>query len=131
MKKTNLPSGLNSMSRVFSGGAPKSLPFGVQKAAPSYCKRCGQPLLYCATDENGTPNYTLEEELAFGVCHKCYPEEAKALEEQMRKAMEEAAKAAEPTEEDKKKMDENYEAAVKKYMEELSRKNGTNTPTNI
>lgn len=94
--------------------------YGRNAGPVQYCKRCGRPVLFCATTEDGTPNNTLEEEITIGVCHKCYAMEAKRLEEEAMKIVVELEK------EEKAVADTKYEEAIKKLMEELNKKNGNN-----
>ena len=132
MKRNNLYNKANpwqQLQQVLPGGKPSSLPFAVQAAPKKYCKRCGHMLLFCGTDSSGHPNYSVEEEMALGVCHECYPTEAKAIEDQLIKSMQESQKAMEPSAEEKKIADDKYEEAIKKYMEELRKRSGNNTTT--
>jgi hypothetical protein len=110
---------------------PTSLPFrtgaDVGVNTPTmYCKRCGRLLLRCVTDENGKPNDNIDEELSMGVCHNCYPKELQAIQAELVKLIEEDNKK---TPEEVKASDDKYEAALKKYMEDIG--NGSNPRPNL
>jgi hypothetical protein len=135
MSKTNVPKG--NWTPMGSIRVDGTLPFRTgsdvgMKSNPSYCRRCGSLLLYCTTTEDGTAidEALLQDELALGVCHRCYPKEMEAIMKKQQQAAEQAI-LQEESPEVKKAADEQYEAAVKKLMEELAKKNGLNTPTDL
>lgn len=132
MSKTfNTKRNWTPFNQVLPTGQPSSLPFASQAGRLSYCKRCGRPLLYCGTDEDGKTNYTLEEEMSLSVCHSCYSVELKAIQDNLIKIAAEMQKETELSEEEKMQADSKYEDAIKKYMEGLSSKNGNNDSTDI
>lgn len=109
------------MKRTISISTPNSMPFASKASPTRYCKRCGKVLLYYMTDENGVPNSSLDDEIGLNVCHECYGEEMKSIQTELLKATEEAQKMSEPTEVEKKLADQQYEEAIKKHMEELTK----------
>ena len=102
-----------------------NIPWKVQPYT-KYCKKCGRPLLPMATNEDGTVNYHVDFEQEVGMHYDCYQKamvEMKPKLDELKKEVELAQEVA------KKAADEKYEEAIAKYMEELSKRNGNNAPT--
>lgn len=104
-----------------STGTNLNLPWQQQTTYARYCKKCGQPLLYCSSNPDGSFNEYLDTEQKTGMHYPCYIKYMKSIvpsEEEIKQEMEKA----------KQEEDRKYEEAVQKYMEQI--KNGHNPSPN-
>lgn len=89
-------------------------PSGIQRMPMRYCKRCGQPLLWCTSGPNGEAiePAILEEAMKLRVCAMCYKKEMEDIDRDVQKLIEQQ----------KKIEDEKYEQAVQKIMDDLKKR---------